>query len=143
MGKPTSRPDSLSKVDKTLKKKAQFHIKVGDTAVNMSAKKNIKKKKKKKKKRRSRRKKLKAFDLSALLDSLPELEAPRKPTPVNLKLNCKSRQRIILKEGKQLCAVIKHPALQADSLAAIHQHLQSTQPVLDEKPKQDIQYLLH
>ena len=42
---------------------------------------------------------------------------------------------IRLKEGKQLSAVLKHPAFQADPLAAIHQHLQSTQPVLDEKPK--------
>ncbi|MBA0712005.1 hypothetical protein Golax_011131 [Gossypium laxum] len=40
-----------------------------------------------------------------------------------------------MKEGKQLSAVLEHPAFQADPLAAIHQHLQNTQPVLDEKPK--------
>lgn len=40
-----------------------------------------------------------------------------------------------LKEGNQFQAVINHPAFQADPLGAIHQHLQSTQPTLDEKPK--------
>ena len=42
---------------------------------------------------------------------------------------------ISLKEGKQLSTVLNHPAFQLDPLAAIHQHLQSTQPVIDEKPK--------
>ena len=42
---------------------------------------------------------------------------------------------ISLKEGKQLSTVLNYPAFQLDPLAAIHQHLQSTQPVLDEKPK--------
>ena len=41
---------------------------------------------------------------------------------------------ISLKEGKQLSTVLNHPAFQLDPLAAIHQHLQSTQPVI-EKPK--------
>ncbi|MBA0682964.1 hypothetical protein Goari_024648, partial [Gossypium aridum] len=85
-----------------------------------------------KKKLRSRQKKLKAYDLSALSEFLPELKAPRAN---DFKLNCKSRQQLILKEGKQLSAVLEHPAFQADPLAAIHQHLQNTQPVLDEKPK--------
>lgn len=40
-----------------------------------------------------------------------------------------------LKEGKQLSTVLSHPAFQVDPLAAIHHHLQSTQPVSDEKPK--------
>lgn len=30
-------------------------------------------------------------------------------------------------------AVLNHPAFQANPLAAIHEHLQNTQPVLDEK----------
>ena len=42
---------------------------------------------------------------------------------------------ISLKEGKQLSTVLIHPAFQLDPLAAIHQHLQSTQTVTDEKPK--------
>lgn len=40
-----------------------------------------------------------------------------------------------LKEANQLNAVLKHPVFQSDPLAAIHQHLQSTQPVMEEKPK--------
>ncbi|XWS68075.1 hypothetical protein CRYUN_Cryun04dG0059000 [Craigia yunnanensis] len=132
MGKPSSRPDSSSKADKKFDKKLQFYAKVRDTVSSLTAKKDITKKKK----LRSRQKKLKVYDLSALSELLPELKAPKQPTPAtDFKLNCKSRQQLILKEGKQLSAVLKHPAFQADPLAAIHQHLQSTQPVLDEKPK--------
>lgn len=40
-----------------------------------------------------------------------------------------------LKEAKQLSTVLKHPVFQSDPLAAIHQHLESTQPIIDEKPK--------
>lgn len=40
-----------------------------------------------------------------------------------------------LKETNQLKAVLNHPAFQSDPLAAIHQHLLNTQPVIDEKPK--------
>lgn len=42
---------------------------------------------------------------------------------------------IRLKEQKQLSTVLNHPAFQVDPLAAIHQHLESTQPVSEEKPK--------
>ncbi|XVE49244.1 hypothetical protein DITRI_Ditri01bG0067200 [Diplodiscus trichospermus] len=133
MGKRSSRPDSSSKADKKFEKKLQFHAKVRDTIASLTAKKDITKKKKK---LRSRQKKLKAYDLSVMSESLPELKAPKQPTvAADFKLNCKSRQQLILKEGKQLSAVLKHPAFQADPLAAIHQHLQSTQPVSVEKPK--------
>ncbi|GMI74576.1 salt hypersensitive 1 [Hibiscus trionum] len=132
MGKPSSRPDSTSKSDKKFDKKLQFYAKVRDTVASLTAKKDITKKKK----LRSRQKKLKAYDFSALSEFLPELKASEQPTHANdFKLNCKSRQQLILKEGKQLTAVLEHPAFQADPLAAIHQHLQNTQPVLDEKPK--------
>lgn len=40
-----------------------------------------------------------------------------------------------MKEGKQLSTVLNHPAFQVDPLAAINQHLESTQRVSDEKPK--------
>lgn len=40
-----------------------------------------------------------------------------------------------LKEGNQLKTVINHPIFQSDPLAAIYQHLQNTQPAIDEKPK--------
>ncbi|KAL4278249.1 hypothetical protein GQ457_03G003250 [Hibiscus cannabinus] len=66
----------------------------------------------------------------------PLLKASKLQTPASdFKLNCKSRQQLILKEGKQLTAVLEHPAFQADPLAAIHQHLRNTQPVVDKKPK--------
>lgn len=91
---------------------------------------------KQKKKLRGRQKKLKVYNLSTLSESLPELKAPRQPIPAaDLKLNCKARQKLILKEGKQLSTVLNHPAFQVDPLAAINQHLESTQRVSDEKPK--------
>ncbi|KAK6282539.1 hypothetical protein POUND7_016364 [Theobroma cacao] len=156
MGKASSRPDPSSKADKKFEKKLQFYSKVRDTVASLTAKKDITKVidsylqtllicgefanehvvSYQKKKLRSRQRKLKAYDLSALSEVLPELKAPKEPTPAaEFKLNCKSRKELILREGKQLSAVLKHPAFQADPLAAIHQHLQSTQPVLDEKPK--------
>jgi len=39
-----------------------------------------------------------------------------------------------LKESKQLMTVLSHPVFQSDPLAAIHQHLQSTQPPPEKKP---------
>lgn len=40
-----------------------------------------------------------------------------------------------LKESSQLKTVINHPVFQSDPMAAIFQHLQNTQPAVDEKPK--------
>ncbi|KAL5857875.1 hypothetical protein ACOSQ3_005333 [Xanthoceras sorbifolium] len=55
-----------------------------------------------KKKVRSRHKKLKAYDLSSLTEFLPELKGSWQPAPApEFKHNCKSRQKLILKEGKQ------------------------------------------
>ncbi|KAK5837975.1 hypothetical protein PVK06_006702 [Gossypium arboreum] len=88
MGKPSSRPDSSSKADKKFDKKVQFYAKVRDTVASLTAKKDITKKKK----LRSRQKKLKAYDLSALSEFLPELKAPRAN---DFKLNCKSRQQLM------------------------------------------------
>lgn len=42
---------------------------------------------------------------------------------------------IRLKEGNQLKIVINHPTFQSDPLGAIYQHLKSTQPPTEEKPK--------
>ncbi|KAL7002848.1 hypothetical protein U1Q18_004006, partial [Sarracenia purpurea var. burkii] len=103
---------------------------VRDTVASLSVQKAISKKKKV----RSRRRKLKAYDLSSLSEFLPELKTPRQPTPTEFKLNRKSRQNLVLKESSQLRTVLNHPTFQSDPLAAIHQHLQSTQPVTDEKP---------
>ncbi|KAL6013365.1 hypothetical protein ACLOJK_003862 [Asimina triloba] len=46
-----------------------------------------------------------------------------------LKLNSKSRLKLVEKEGNQLKAVLNHPIFQADPLAAIHKHLENTQPL--------------
>ncbi|XP_044507542.1 uncharacterized protein LOC123227005 [Mangifera indica] len=131
MGKSSARDES-SKADRKFEKKLEFYAKVRDTVTSLTAKKAISKKKK----HRSRQKKLKPFDLSSLAEFLPELKSSQKPTAAaDFKLNWKSRQKLILKEGKQLSTVLSHPAFQVDPLAAIHHHLQSTQPVSDEKPK--------
>ncbi|KDP47140.1 hypothetical protein JCGZ_22136 [Jatropha curcas] len=133
MGK--SRRESETKADRKFEKKLQFYTKVRDTVASLNAQKSINKKKK----LRSRQKKLKAYDLSTLTEFLPELNAPKQPTPTSeFKLNCKSRQKLILKEAKQLSTVLNHPAFQSDPLEAIHQHLLSTQPVVDEKPKKKL-----
>ncbi|KAJ7967506.1 Ribosome biogenesis protein slx9-like [Quillaja saponaria] len=130
MGKTSTQLES--KANRKFEKKLDFYAKVKDAVSSLGAQKSISKKNKV----RSRQKKLKAYDLSTLSAFLPELKAPRQPGPQDeLKLNCKSRQKLILKESKQLSTVLSHPAFQLDPLAAIHQHLQSTQPVVEEKPK--------
>ncbi|KAJ6948932.1 hypothetical protein NC651_003057 [Populus alba x Populus x berolinensis] len=74
----------------------------------------------KKKRLRSRQKKLKACDLSSLTEFLPELKPPRQSKPAaECKLNSKSRQKQILKEGKRLSMVLNHQAFQADPLGSI------------------------
>ncbi|CAN6175030.1 unnamed protein product, partial [Urochloa humidicola] len=79
------------------------------------------------KKNQSRRqKKLKAYDLSALSDFLPEPAAPEQKTEA--KLNCKSRQTLVLREAAHLKAVLNNLQFQLDPFAAIHQHLLATQP---------------
>eukprot|EP00262_Sarcandra_glabra_P010473 TRINITY_DN25759_c0_g1_i1.p1 TRINITY_DN25759_c0_g1~~TRINITY_DN25759_c0_g1_i1.p1 ORF type:complete len:166 (+),score=31.48 TRINITY_DN25759_c0_g1_i1:53-550(+) len=132
MGLTSLRPGSANKevsgsFTKKLDKKLHFYAKVRDTIVSLSAKKAISKKKR----LRSRQKKLKAYDLSSLSELLPDLDAsPKPPTYVaKLKLNGRSRQKLVEKESKQLQAVFNHPAFRADPLSAIHQHLQSTQPL--------------
>ncbi|GAV62287.1 hypothetical protein CFOL_v3_05811 [Cephalotus follicularis] len=133
MGKPSSKSESKSKADRKFEKKLEFYAKVRDSVASLTAKKAITKKKKV----RSQQKKLKAYDLSSLSEFLPQLKSSQQPTlSAELKLNCKIRQKLILKEGKQLSTVLNHPVFQSDPLAAIHQHLESTQPITKEKPKE-------
>ncbi|KAH7575304.1 hypothetical protein JRO89_XS02G0079900 [Xanthoceras sorbifolium] len=74
--------------------------------------------------------------ISPLTEFLLELKGSRQPAPTpEFKLNCKFRQKLILKEGKQLSAVLNHPTFQENPLTTSHQHLESTQPISDEKPK--------
>ncbi|KAL8540390.1 hypothetical protein ACS0TY_001845 [Phlomoides rotata] len=89
----------------------------------------------KQKKKRSRQKKLKAYDLSTLSECLPELKSPKPSEPAELKINCKRRNDLVLKESNRFKTVLNHPVFQSDPLAAIYQHLQNTQPVTAEKPK--------
>ncbi|XP_021912643.1 uncharacterized protein LOC110826323 [Carica papaya] len=132
MGKSSKSQGSTSKADAKFEKKLEFYAKVRDTVASLSAKREITKKNK----TQRRQKILKAYDLSSLSEFLPELKVNDKPSLADkLKLNCKSRQKLILTEGKQLHSVLTNPVFQVDPLAAIHQHLTSTQPVPDEIPK--------
>ncbi|KAL3322132.1 hypothetical protein AABB24_039651 [Solanum stoloniferum] len=129
MGKTTSRGDAAARAERKFEKKLDFYAKVRQTVASLSTNKAIAKKV------RSRQKKLKAYDLSTLTEFLPDLKASQQPKPAEFKLKSKTRKNLVLKEDNQLQAVINHPAFQSDPLGAIHQHLQSTQPTVDEKPK--------
>ncbi|XP_019236441.1 PREDICTED: uncharacterized protein LOC109216711 isoform X1 [Nicotiana attenuata] len=131
MGKTASRGDAAARAERKFEKKLEFYAKVKQTVTSLAAQKSITKKKKV----RSRQKKLKAYDLSELSEFLPEFKASQQPKPAEFKLKSKNRKNLVVKEGNQFQAVINHPAFQADPLGAIHQHLQSTQPTPDEKPK--------
>uniref|UniRef100_A0A804MJP6 Ribosome biogenesis protein slx9-like n=1 Tax=Zea mays TaxID=4577 RepID=A0A804MJP6_MAIZE len=76
--------------------------------------------------RSRRQKKLKAYDLSALSESLLEPGAPKQKPEA--KLNCKSRQTFVLREAAHLKAVLVKMQFQLDPFVAIHQHLLATQP---------------
>ncbi|CAL9772902.1 unnamed protein product [Musa acuminata subsp. burmannicoides] len=125
----TRSTSSLMKENKSFKrkleKKQKFYAKVKDAAVSLSAKKAISKKKR----LRSRQKKMKVYDLSALSELLPDTNTTEQSSSTNnLKLNCKTRQKLVQREGAQLRQVLNDPSFQLDPLAAIHQHLQRTQP---------------
>lgn len=105
-----------------LEKKISFYTKVKDAVTSLNAKKTVSKKNKQSR----RQKKLKAYDLSALSEFLPEPAAPEQKTEA--KLNCKSRQTLVLQESAHLKAVLDNPQFQLDPFAAIHQHLLATQP---------------
>ncbi|KAK6143579.1 hypothetical protein DH2020_023927 [Rehmannia glutinosa] len=129
MGKISSRSDGQTHADRKFEKKMQFYELVRGAV----ARKAITKEKQQRK--RSRQKRLKAYDLSSLSEYLPELKSPLESGRAEFKLNSKSRNKLVLKEGNQLKTVINHPVFQSDPLGAIYQHLQNTQPAIDEKPK--------
>ncbi|XP_071691724.1 uncharacterized protein [Rutidosis leptorrhynchoides] len=129
MGKTSARKEESKHADRKFEKKLEFYAKVKDT-VALGAQKAIKKKKK----LRSRQKKLKAYNLSSLAEFLPDVGPSKQPTPADFKVTSKSRQKLVMKESNQLKTVLNDPVFKADPLAALHQHLQSTQPVSDDKP---------
>ncbi|XP_057458247.1 uncharacterized protein LOC130749004 isoform X1 [Lotus japonicus] len=136
MGKTSTRLMSDSKSDSKLEKKLQFYSKVKDTVASLSAQKSISKKKSKQQRRQN---KLKAYNLSSILESLPELKASQKSDcEDDFKLNCKSRKKLLLNEGQRLSAVLKDDFFQADPLSVIHQHLQNTQPIVEKQPKKKV-----
>ncbi|XP_049935535.1 uncharacterized protein LOC116261112 isoform X2 [Nymphaea colorata] len=99
-----------------------FISEIRDTFVSLSAAKAIVKKKR----HRGHRRNQKAYDLSALAEFLPEVSSSRVPTPTTSKLKCKSKQKLVEKEAKQLRAVLDHSAFQSDPVSAIQEHLKST-----------------
>ncbi|TQD93877.1 hypothetical protein C1H46_020491 [Malus baccata] len=137
MGKPGSRSESSTKAGRKFGKKLEFYAKVRDAVSSLGAQKAIVKV------RISNSSTFALFDEIPMLfryydrsycEFLPELKEKR-PTPASeLKINCKSKKKLVLKEGKQLTTVLNHPTFKSNHLAAIHQHLQSTQPVVDVKP---------
>ncbi|KAI7740162.1 hypothetical protein M8C21_013862 [Ambrosia artemisiifolia] len=129
MGKTSSRKDKPKHADQKFEKKLEFYSKVRE-AVALGAQKAIKKKKT----IRTRQKKLKAYNLSSLAECLPDLEPSKQKTPADFKVTTKSKQKLVMKETNQLKTVLNNPAFQADPLAALHQHIQNTQPVSAEKP---------
>lgn len=132
MGKPVSRSDAKSKAERKFEKKVQFYERVGETIANLNAQKTITKKKN----NRRRKRDLKAFDLTSLSEFLPGLKAPKqKSSAADLRLNCKSRLKFILKERKQMDTVLNHSVFQADPLKAIQLHLEGTQPIEELKKK--------
>ncbi|MQM09161.1 hypothetical protein Taro_042024 [Colocasia esculenta] len=74
-------------------KAKQFYEKVKSTVgASLAAKKTISKSKR----NRSRQKKLKAYDLSSFTDVIPDVNVPTpQPDATNLKLNCKSRKKLV------------------------------------------------
>ncbi|CAN6349292.1 unnamed protein product [Urochloa humidicola] len=122
-----SSKNSELKSKQKLEKKLSFYSKVKDAVTSLNAKKTISKKKNQSR----RQKKLKAYDLSALSEFLPEPAAPEQKTEA--KLNCKSRQTLVLQEAAHLKAVLNNLQFQLDPFAAIHQHLLATQPPASAK----------
>ncbi|GAA0163084.1 hypothetical protein LIER_19041 [Lithospermum erythrorhizon] len=126
MGKPSkrSKEDAETKAERKFEKKLQFYSKIKETIASLNVEKSIKKKK--------RRSRLKAYDLSALADNLPDLKPPKE---AKFKLNSKTRQSLVLREANQFNAVIIHPAFQSNPMEAIYRHLLSTQPQDEIKRK--------
>ncbi|KAJ0681920.1 putative ribosome biogenesis protein Slx9 [Helianthus annuus] len=133
MGKTSSRKDKPKHADQKFEKKLEFYSKVRET-VALGAQKAIKKKKR----IRTRQKKLKAYNLSSLAECLPDLESSKRETPADFKVTTKSKQKLVMKETNQLKTVLNNPAFQADPLAALHQHLQNTQPVCEKPTRKNV-----
>ncbi|KAI3834225.1 hypothetical protein MKX03_030032 [Papaver bracteatum] len=133
--KSKDKKDKVAKKEQKFEKKVDFYSKVKDKVASLSANKTIAKKKK----LRPRQKKLKAYDLTLLTEFLPEVKNPnQQAASTSLKLDSKSRQKLVEKETKQFKTVLNNAVFQMDPLAAIQKHLENTQPPPVEKPKQKL-----
>jgi hypothetical protein len=79
-------------------------------------------------------------DLSSLAESLPIFSDKKSVTQIHesAKVNCKSRQKLVAKETKQLAAVLAHPEFVSNPFSAVQQHLENTlgpQINTESKPK--------
>lgn len=123
LGSSFGSKDKSKSSKRKLEKRLTFHAKVKDVAINLGAKKAINKKK------RSRQRKLRAYDLSVLSEFLPDLDVSQQPAnATKLKLNCKSRHKLVQRESAQLKAVLNNTIFQMDPITAIQHHLERTQP---------------
>jgi len=118
-------------------KHMRFYAKLQETQQALAVSKSIAKKKQRGKRNISG-KTLK--DLSSLAESLPVFSTKKSVPQMyeNAKVNCKSRQKIVAKETKQLAAVLTHPVFVSNPFSAVQQHLENTlgpQINTESKPK--------
>lgn len=128
-------------IPKNMKRKIakhmRFYAKLQETQQALAATKSIAKKKQRSKRNISGQT---LKDLSSLGESLP-MFSDKKSVPQmyeSAKVNCKSRQKIVAKETKQLAAVLAHPVFVSNPFSAVQQHLENTlgpQINMESKPK--------
>ncbi|KAJ7541732.1 hypothetical protein O6H91_10G074200 [Diphasiastrum complanatum] len=119
--------NATSRVQKKIAKQLRFLARLQETASVLSARKTISKKRKVRRHDRGR----KNIDLSSLAEFLPDLnEKSRdaKSVKVSKVFRNKARQEVVVKETKQLAAVLAHTAFQSNPFSAIQQHLINTLP---------------
>lgn len=102
-------------------KQMLFYAKLQENQQALSAKRTIAKKSRRRRNKSGQTLK----DLSCLAETLPSFREP-KSVAASTKLNCKSRQKLVVKETKQLAAVLAHPVFHSDPFSAIQQHLENT-----------------
>ncbi|XP_072972941.1 uncharacterized protein [Typha angustifolia] len=134
MGLSNLRPGNETKEPKSFMTQHERKVKLSKEVKAATVALNAKKAINKKKVLRSRQRKLKRYDLSSLSKFLPELDAPKQcSTTEILKINCKSRQKLVMREGARLQALLNNPSIVIDPISAIHQHLLRTQSPPDNQ----------
>lgn len=118
-------------------KQMRFYAKLQETQQALIATKSIAKKRQRRKRNISGQT---LKDLSSLSESLPMFSDKKSVSQVydSAKVNCKSRQKLVAKETKQLAAVLAHPVFVSNPFSAVQQHLENTlgpQINMESKPK--------